>query len=204
MFRGTFRYRGWCETLEKVVDLGLLEETPVTYAEGTTYAQFTASLLGAEATGDLRKVLAVRFGVQESSAVLDRLEWLGLLGNDPIAITETQTTPLDVLAARMAEKMPYRAGERDMIVLCHYFLGRFPSAPDERITSTLIDYGQPDGDSSMARTVSLPAAVGAKLILTGQIHQPGVHIPVSPEIYNPVLDELATMGIRCVEKTMPQ
>ena len=42
------------------------------------------------------------------------------------------------------------------------------------------------------------------LILTGQIQQPGVHIPVSPEIYNPVLDELATMGIRCVEKTMPQ
>jgi hypothetical protein len=53
----------------------------------------------------------------------------------------------------------------------------------------------------MARTVSLPAAVGAKLILTGAIKETGVHIPVKPAIYNPVLDELATMGIRCVEKT---
>ena len=101
----------------------------------------------------------------------------------------------------MNEKMPYKQGERDMIVLVHKFIAHFPGKPDEHISSTLIDYGQPDGDSSMARTVSLPAAVGAKLILTGAIKETGVHIPVKPAIYNPVLDELATMDIRCVEKT---
>jgi hypothetical protein len=97
--------------------------------------------------------------------------------------------------------MPYKKGERDMIVLLHRFLARFPGQPDERISSTLIDFGQPDGDSSMARTVSLPAAVGTKLILTGHIRATGVQIPVRPEIYNPVLDELAAMNIRCEEKT---
>ena len=55
----------------------------------------------------------------------------------------------------------------------------------------------------MARTVSLPAAVAARLIVTGQVVVPGVHIPVTPQIYNPVLDELAAMDIRCVEKTLP-
>ena len=203
MFRGTFRYPGWCETLKKIVDLGLLEETPVTYPAGTTYAQFTARFLKSPPTGDLRKDLAGQLGLETASPILDRLEWLGLFSDEQIAITEKETTPLDVLAALMLLKMPYKPGERDMIVLCHYFIAKFPSGEGERITSTMIDYGRPDGDSSMARTVSLPAAIGAKLILTGKITKPGVHIPVTKDIYNPVLDELAAMDIRCVEKTEP-
>jgi saccharopine dehydrogenase (NADP+, L-glutamate forming) len=105
------------------------------------------------------------------------------------------------LAARMGEKMPYKPGERDMIVLVHKFIARFNDGTEERLSSTLIDFGQPGGDSSMARTVSLPAAVGARMILTGQIEDIGVHIPVKPEIYNPILDELATLDISLKERT---
>ena len=203
MFRGTFRYPGWCETLKKIVDLGLLDETAVTYPAGTTYAQFMATLLKSAPTGNLRKDLASQLSLDVSSPILNRLEWLGLFSDEPIAITGTETTPLDVLGARMEQTMAYKPGERDMIALCHYFVATFPNAADERITSTMIDYGQPDGDSSMARTVSLPAAIATKLILSGKIMKPGVHVPVKPEVYNPVLDELATMDIRCVEKTQP-
>jgi len=135
--------------------------------------------------------------------VLDRLEWLGLFSDDELPITGKETTPLDILAARMNKKMPYKKGERDMIVLVHQFVARFPDGKEEKISSTLIDFGQPDGDSSMARTVSLPAAVAAKLILTEAITDTGVHIPVKPTIYNPVLDELETMGIKCEEKMQP-
>ncbi|MBU0640903.1 MAG: saccharopine dehydrogenase NADP-binding domain-containing protein [Planctomycetes bacterium] len=203
MFRGTLRYPGWCETLKRIVELGLLEETPVTYASGTTLAQFTATFLKVKPTGDLRCDLARQLGLNASSPVLGRLAWLGLFSDEPVAITEKETTPLDVLAARMEQTMKYAPGERDMIALVHHFIARFPGKPDEKISSTLIDYGQPGGDSSMARTVSLPAAIATRLILTGQIHVPGVHIPVIPEIYNPVLDELATLKIKCVEKTEP-
>ncbi len=204
MFRGTFRYFGWCETLKKIVDLGLLEETPVTYPAGTTYAKFTSTFLKVAPTGNLRADLAKQFAIDASSAILDRIEWLGLLGDGEIAITGSETTPLDVLSALMLEKMPYKPGERDMIALCHFFTASFPNAPDERITSTMIDFGkQPDGDSSMARTVSLPAAIATRLILTGKIMKPGVHVPVDGDIYNPVLDELATLDIRCVEKSEP-
>ncbi|UCE58168.1 MAG: saccharopine dehydrogenase NADP-binding domain-containing protein [Phycisphaerales bacterium] len=201
MFRGTFRYPGWCETLKKVVDLGLLEETPATYQPGTTFAQFMGTFVKNPGSGDVRKDLAAQLGIEESSAILDRFEWLGLFSDEEVGITDRETTPLDILANRMELKMPYRKGERDMIVLCHDFFAKFPSGPDEHITSTLIDYGQVEGDSSMARTVSLPAAVGAKLILAGKVMLPGVHVPVIPEIYNPVLDELATMDINCIEKT---
>ena len=56
------------------------------------------------------------------------------------------------------------------------------------------------GDSSMSRTVSLPAAIAARLILEGKIPQRGVLRPVHPEIYNPVLDELANLNIVCAEE----
>lgn len=201
MFRGTLRYPGWCETLKKIVDLGLLDETPVTYPDGTTYAQFVGRFLKSRPSGDVREDLGAQLRLDAASPILDRLEWLGLFSDETIAITGKETTPLDVLGSRMEQKMQYQPGERDMIVLCHYFLAKFESGPDQRITSTMIDYGQPGGDSSMARTVSLPAAIAVRLILTGGLMAPGVHIPVSKEIYDPVLDELAGLDIRCVEKT---
>jgi len=201
MFRGTLRYPGWCICLKKVVDLGLLDETPVTYASGTTFAKWMADIIQASSTDNLREQVARHIGLDAAHNALDRLEWLGLFSDDELPIIGQETTRLDILAARMGEKMPYRKGERDMIALVHQFVATFPDGKREKISSTLIDFGQPDGDSSMARTVSLPAAVGAKLILTGAIRETGVHVPVKPEIYNPVLNELETMGIRCEERT---
>ena len=201
MFRGTLRYPGWCACLKKVVELGLLDETQATYAVGTTFAQWIAGFIGSKSTGSLRARVAEFLKLESSSNVLERWEWLGLFSNDPLPNAGQPTTALDVLAARMEARMAYKPGERDMLVLMHRFVARLPGRPDEKISSTLIDFGIPDGDSSMARTVSLPAAIATKLILTGAIRDVGVHVPVQPAIYNPVLDELATMNIRCAEKT---
>jgi saccharopine dehydrogenase-like NADP-dependent oxidoreductase len=110
-------------------------------------------------------------------------------------------SPLDAVGNLMFERLAFQPSERDMIVLYHDFRAEFPGGKRERITSRLIDFGIQDGDSSMSRTVSLPAAIGAHMILKGEIQVPGVLVPVTPEIYNPVLDELATLKIECVEKT---
>ena len=59
----------------------------------------------------------------------------------------------------------------------------------------LIVYGEPGGDSAMARTVGLPAAIGARLLLEGQIDTRGVLRPLGPSIYQPLLAELAEHGI---------
>ncbi len=208
MFRGTLRYPGWCACLKKIVDFGFLNEDPVTYPAGTTFAQWTASFLKSSATTDVRGQVARHFKADTKANFLDRWEWLGLFGNDPLPVTGKPTTALETLAARMEQKMAYRPSERDMLVLLHKFVAHFPKpgsagAPpvEERISSTMIDFGIPDGDSSMARTVSLPAAIATRLILTGQLCDAGVHAPVQPHVYNPVLDELAAMNIRCIEKT---
>ena len=47
--------------------------------------------------------------------------------------------------------------------------------------------------------VALPAACGVDMILQGKIQAKGVYIPVIPEIYNPILDQLETMDIKMVE-----
>ncbi|RLC49761.1 MAG: saccharopine dehydrogenase, partial [Candidatus Cloacimonadota bacterium] len=99
----------------------------------------------------------------------------------------------------MLEKMSYEEGERDLLVLHHQFVAEYPNKT-QKITSTMIDFGIPNGDSSMARTVSLPAAIGVRMILEGKINLTGVHMPILPEIYNPVLEELENLNIKVVEK----
>ncbi|NMC70499.1 MAG: saccharopine dehydrogenase [Myxococcales bacterium] len=198
ILRGTFRNPGWCRFLKKVVDLGLLDDAPRSDLTGMTMVQFTRSLVGASAGADIRLALAQKLELPPDSEVMLKFEWLGFFSQDPVP--PVQGGNIDVLTALMNARMQYAAGERDMIVLRHEFTAEFPGGRREEITSTLIDYGIPNGDSAMARTVSLPAAIAARLILEGRIERRGVCIPVEPSIFHPVLDELATMGIQCVEK----
>jgi hypothetical protein len=64
----------------------------------------------------------------------------------------------------------------------------------------MLDFGMPKTDTSIARTVALPAACGVDMILQGKISITGVHIPVIPELYNPILDQLETLNIKMVEE----
>lgn len=195
MYRGTLRYPGWCETWQKFVELGLLDLTEREDLAGMTYRQLLAQRIGRPQTTDLRRDLAVHLNLPEDSPILDRFEWLGLLSDDPLP---PQRTILDVLAVRMQEKLQYAPGERDMVVLLHDFVAEYPDRR-ERIRSWLVDFGIPHGDTAMARTVGLPAAIATRLILQGVIRLTGVHIPVLPEIYRPVLAELEERGVRVEE-----
>ncbi|MHA2033991.1 MAG: saccharopine dehydrogenase C-terminal domain-containing protein, partial [Candidatus Thorarchaeota archaeon] len=71
-----------------------------------------------------------------------------------------------------------------------------------RITSTLVDYGIPNGDSSMSRTVALPVAIASRMILEGSINLVGVHRPTLPDLYQPILGELEQLGIKFTEQTV--
>jgi len=52
----------------------------------------------------------------------------------------------------------------------------------------------------MARTTSIPPAIGAKLIMEGKITRKGVVITVYEDIYDPVLLELENEGIIFLRK----
>jgi predicted HTH domain antitoxin len=80
-------------------------------------------------------------------------------------------------------------------VLCEWQNGRL-----EVIRTSLTDYGSPSSNTAIARTVVLPASIAVKLILEGRISVTGVQRPVLPEIYIPILAELADMGIQMKEE----
>lgn len=192
MYRGTLRYPGWSRTMYAISKLGFLEEDQITGTRGLTFREVTARIVGCARAEEVPQHIAVRLKIDLADEILRRMEWLGLFSDQKI--DAESTTPLDFLAAQMLKKLQYRPSERDMIILYHDFIAKFPDHT-EHITSTLIDFGQPEGDSSMSRTVSLPAAIAVKLILQGKISETGVRIPVTPEIYNPVLDELERLHI---------
>jgi len=200
LFRGTLRNMGWCDCLYSYGRVGLLdlEERDV---EGQTYGQLMRQIVGCGAQEDLRVATARKLGIPPDALPAWNLHWLGMFSDRKLGVA--RISPLDALGNLMFEKLAYRPGERDMIVLYHDFRATFPDGHAERIVSQLIDYGIEGGDSSMSRTVSLPAAVSVHLILEGTITAKGVLRPVLPEIYNPVLDELATLDINCEERSEP-
>lgn len=196
MLRGTLRNLGWCETVRTMVRLGLLDQEEKDWS-GLTFAGLMRKLLDTRAD-DLKLEISERLGIPSGLAIHRRLEWLGLFSEEAVPLQKGSV--LDIIGARMTDKLAYAPDERDMIVLQHEFIASSPGSGKERIISTLIDFGIPGGDSSMARTVGLPAAIGTKLILEGKIKETGVHIPVGPAIYQPILAELRGLGIAFKEK----
>jgi saccharopine dehydrogenase (NADP+, L-glutamate forming) len=194
MLRGTLRNIGWCETLDKIADLGLLdlEERSL---DNMTYAAMMRELTSS-GFNDIKKAVAKFCGIDNNHPILSRLEWLGLF--DEVMIPSGINTRLDALCHLFEEKMQYSPSERDMIVMHHEFIVEY-KGKKQKIASTLIDYGIPHGDSSMSRTVALPVAIASRLILNGKINLTGVHRPIIPEIYEPILEELAGLDIALEE-----
>ncbi|MBI4125751.1 MAG: saccharopine dehydrogenase NADP-binding domain-containing protein [Deltaproteobacteria bacterium] len=184
MYRGTLRNKGWCETWKCIADLNLYDDAEISDFSKETYGGWMK-----------------RRPAPASPSARQWFEWLGLYSDAQIPLQKG--TALDLLSDALERKLKYAAGERDMLVMHHEFIAQFPDKK-ERITSTLVDFGIPNGDTSMSRTVGLPAAAAARLILEEKISLKGVQIPVCREIYEPVLAELKELGISLTEKTSPR
>ncbi|MCK9616711.1 MAG: hypothetical protein M0R21_02645 [Lentimicrobiaceae bacterium] len=126
------------------------------------------------------------------------MEWLGLFSGEPMSRNED--SPFEITSDLMIAKMELGNKERDMVVMQHTFLASYPNGTKEVIRSRMLDFGTPATDTSIARTVALPAAIGVEMILEGKIVEKGVYRPVLPGIYNPVLNQLETMNIKMVEE----
>jgi alpha-aminoadipic semialdehyde synthase len=105
-------------------------------------------------------------------------------------------------------KLAYQPGERDLVVLHHRFGIETASGDPETLTSSLIVYGDAHGgaggETAMARTVGLPTAIAADLILQGDVPRDkllGVSVPTTPDMYVPLLRKLdQEAGLRFIDR----
>ncbi len=196
IFRGTFRMPGWCESLDAMKQLQLLRDEHY-HVHGMTFADFLMSVNNLTGS-DPAKAVADFLGVSQDSVPLQALQWLGWF--DPQDIGREESTAFDITADLMLSKMNLKENDRDMVVMKHLFTASYPDGSREGITSSMLAYGSPATETAIARTVTLPAAIAVEMILQGRITETGVHRPVLPGIYEPVLQELEKLGITMDEK----
>jgi len=197
MYRGTFRYKGWCEALDVIKRLNLVTSEKHDFT-GKTYAQMVAMMIHSDSTDNLKTQVAKYLNINVTSTALNAIEWLGLFENTPM--NRNQDSTFEITSDLMIEKMDLKQNERDMVILQHIFTASYPDGKQEVIKSSMLDFGTPATDTSIARTVALPAAIGVKMILEKKITLKGVFIPVLPEIYNPILEELKKLNISLIEE----
>jgi saccharopine dehydrogenase (NADP+, L-glutamate forming) len=111
----------------------------------------------------------------EARRISQGMKWLGLFSQD---IVENRGTYLDTLCATLEKKMAYESHERDMVMLQHKFGIEWGDGLKEVRTSTGLWFGTPGGETAMARTVGVPCAITAQLILDGVISRRGVLAPM--------------------------
>ncbi len=202
LYRGTLRNISHCESWHHFKRLGLLREDIVFDFAQLTPRQVLTRLVGNDGS-DLTAVIARFLTIPEYALTIKKLQWLGLLSDTPVPLQKA--SPFRLFAHLLEKRLVYGPDETDMLVQHHEFTVRYPDNTGrprrETITSTLVETGIPGGDSAMSRTVALPAAIAVRRILDEDIRQSGVRRPVTPDIYEPVLAELNTLGISLTEQT---
>lgn len=185
MIRGTLRYEGFCQLMRAFKDMGLLSSS-LNPSSPNTWSEFTKNI-------DISSI-AQMAGI-DRTRLEESLEWLGLSSSkEPF---DPADSLLDSFCALLQRKLNYAPGERDMVVMQHEFVLQNQNGQMRKLSSSLIEYGEIEGFSAMARTVGYPVAVAAEMILNESITRRGVLAPVFPEIYDPMLKTLeSTAGIR--------
>ncbi len=196
LMRGTFRYPGFCESMDVLKALNLLSTETYDFSN-KTYRDMLKELNALNAE-NIEQKIADKLGISIDSHAIKAMKWLGLF--DAASMDEKQNSPIEITGNLMIDKMELKANERDMVVMQHIFRVSYEGKNPEIIKSSMVDYGMPATDTAISRTVALPAAIGTELILQGKINLSGVHIPVLPEIYNPILDHLESLNIKMEEE----
>jgi len=123
----------------------------------------------------------------------------GFFSRDLIDVSGVTVCPLDVTARLLFPKWTYQADEEEVTVLRVIVEGR-RGGESLRYTYDLYDeYDRPSGTSSMARTTAFPAAIVARMLASGRLHEPGVLPPERlaqrPGVFEMVVEALRSRGV---------
>ncbi|KAJ1675030.1 hypothetical protein EV182_002072 [Spiromyces aspiralis] len=199
--------------------LGFLDSDQRKPVRVSSYPEFLEQMLGlpvgrfndSGGTGGLLGVVARRIHANPTDPIVGRvmaaLGEFGMLGaalsSNAVHEAINAPAPLDAFCTILQRSLALTNRDRDMVCMVHEFGTLTPKGTHEIYRSSLIEYGQPNGGATaMSRTVGVPAAIAAHMLLTHKIKTKGVIRPTLKEIYDPLLDTLSTLGITFSEQRL--
>lgn len=202
IYRGTMRRVGFSKAWNIFVQLGATDDTyTIEDSENMTYREFINLFLPYSPTDSVELKLRHYLKIDQDDSTWEKLVELNLFDKTR-TIGIPDATPAQALQKILEDKWTLGETEKDMIVMYHKF-GYELNGEKKQIDSKLVVIGEDRVHTAMAKTVGLPVAIAALKILNGKITTPGVQMPISKEVYQPILKELETLGINFKEYEVP-
>jgi saccharopine dehydrogenase-like NADP-dependent oxidoreductase len=195
--RATLRHPGFMKGWDAVVSLKLTSESDSYEMGQLTYAQWLSQKCDLNAENVIEK-FRTKYHLEDK--VFKQLEWLGIFDDKKIPLSG-KASSADILQTLLVEKWKLKSTDKDLVVMQHQ-LEYERKGVITKVTSSLVVTGDNSKFSAMSKTVGLPMGILAKKILLNEISTKnilGVHIPVMPDVYVPVLKELKKYGVEFIE-----
>ena len=202
LYRGTLRRVGFSKAWNMFVQLGMTDDTYIMDGSETmNYRQFTNSFLPYHPTDSVEIKLRLNLKIDQDDVMWDKLLELDIFNPNKI-VGLKNATPAQILEKILNERWTLQHDDKDMIVMYHKF-GYEINGVKRQIDSKMVCLGEDQTYTAMAKTVGLPVAIATLQILNGKITTPGVQLPITKEVYLPILAELETLGVVFKEVEMP-
>lgn len=196
ILRGTLRRQGFCRAWDVFVQLGMTDDSyQLSLPEHTTYRQFLNAFLPWDEAKSVEEKLADLIP-DFDFPTFEKLQWLGFF--ESIPLPKTEGSPAQLLQHILEQNWALESEDQDMIVMQHQFEIQTERGI-KKITSSLVEIGKNERHTAMAKTVGLPLAIAVDLFLQQKINLRGLHLPVFPELFDPILKQLESFGIRFTE-----
>ena len=202
LYRGTMRRVGFSRAWNIFVSLGMTDDSyTIDDSENMSYRDFTNSFLPYSPTDSVELKLRHALKIDQDDIVWDKLMELNIFSSKKM-VELNKATPAQILQKILMDSWTLEANDKDMIVMYHKF-GYTLNGKKHQIDATMVTLGKDQTYTAMAKTVGLPVAMATLAILNKKITTPGVQIPITKEVYNPILKELEDFGIIFNEKEVP-
>jgi saccharopine dehydrogenase-like NADP-dependent oxidoreductase len=202
LYRGTLRRVGFSKAWNMFVQLGMTDDSYIMDdSETMNYRQFTNSFLPYHPTDSVEIKLRLNLKIDQDDVMWDKLVELDLFNPNKI-VGLKNATPAQILEKILCDSWTLQHDDKDMIVMYHKF-GYEINGVKKQIDSKMVCVGEDQTYTAMAKTVGLPVAIATLQILNGKITTPGVQLPITKEVYSPILAELETLGVVFKEIEMP-
>lgn len=202
MYRGTVRKVGFSRAWNIFIQLGMTDDSYcIENSENMSYRDFVNLFLAYSPSDSVELKLRSYLKIDQDDIMWEKLIELDIF-NPKKKVGLKNATPAQILQKILQDSWTLQEDDKDMIVMQHLF-GYEINGEKSQIESSLIVLGENQTYTAMAKTVGLPVAIAALKILKGEIKTPGVQIPISKEVYQPILKELENYGIIFKEKQVP-